>query len=104
MSDDDKLNPEVQDQPVPFGFLLPLAQALEARIDYNFNSMIQLSLLVEYLYQELEGQNVTIEMGDKFKVFQDERVAEIKNQFELQQAQNEAEHELKDSSVDLEDN
>ena len=43
-------------------------------------------------------------MGDKFKVFQDERVAEIKNQFELQQAQNEAEHELKDSSVDLEDN
>ena len=95
--------PEMQEQPVPFGFLIPLTQALEARIDYNFNSMIQLSLLVEYLYQELEGKGMEIEMGDKFEAFQTERIAEIKNQFELQKAEAEAESELEESKVNLKD-
>ena len=30
---EEQLNPEMQEQPVPFGFLIPLTQALEARID-----------------------------------------------------------------------
>lgn len=100
---DEQLNPEMQEQSVPFGFLIPLTQALEARIDYNFNSMIQLSLLVEYLYQELEGKGMEIEMGDKFQAFQDERVAEIKKQFELQKAEAEAEAELEETEIDLKD-
>ena len=100
---DEKLNPEMQEQPVPFGFLIPLTQALEARIDYNFNSMIQLSLLVEYLYQELEGKGIEVEMGDKFEAFQNERVAEIKKQFELQKAEADAEAELEESKVNLKD-
>jgi len=99
----DELDPQVQEQPVPFGFLIPLSQALEARIDYNFNSMIQLSLLVEYLYQELENKDIVIEMGDKFQAFQDERVKEIKTQFELQKTEAEAEAELADAKIDLED-
>jgi hypothetical protein len=102
MSNED-LDPKVQEQPVPFGFLIPLSQALEARIDYNFNSMIQLSMLVEYLYQELEDQNITIEMGEKFQSFQDRRVKEIKAQFQEQQATTEAESELEEAAVNLED-
>lgn len=100
----DELDPNVQEQPVPFGFLIPLSQALEARIDYNFNSMIQLSLLVEYLYQELEGKDIEIEMGDKFQAFQDERVKEIKAQFELQKTEAEAEAEIAESKINLKDN
>ena len=100
---DEKLNPEMQEQAVPFGFLIPLTQALEARIDYNFNSMIQLSLLVEYLYQELEGKGIEVEMGDKFEAFQNERIVEIKKQFELQKAEAEAEAELEESKVNLKD-
>lgn len=100
---DDQLNPEMQEQPVPFGFLIPLTQALEARIDYNFNSMIQLSLLVEYLYDQLEAKGIEIEMGDNFQKFQDERVAEIKKQFELQKAEVEAEAELQESDINLKD-
>jgi hypothetical protein len=100
---DEQLNSEMQEQSVPFGFLIPLTQALEARIDYNFNSMIQLSLLVEYLYQELEGKGMEIEMGDKFQAFQDERVTEIKKQFELQKAEAEAEVELDETKLNLKD-
>lgn len=100
---DEQLNPEMQEQPVPFGFLIPLTQALEARIDYNFNSMIQLSLLVEYLYDQLEAKGIEIEMGDNFQKFQDERVAEIKKQFELQKAEVEAEAELQESDINLKD-
>lgn len=98
---EEQLNPEMQEQPVPFGFLIPLTQALEARIDYNFNSMIQLSLLVEYLYSELEDKDIGIEMGEKFQAFQDERITEIKKQFEMQKA--EAEAEVEDSNINLKD-
>ena len=100
---DDQLDPKLQEQSVPFGFLIPLSQALEARIDYNFNSMIQLSLLVEYLYQELEEKDIQITMGDKFEAFQEERVAEIKKQFELQKTQMETDAELQESKVNLKD-
>ena len=100
---DEQLDPKVQEQPVPFGFLIPLSQALEARIDYNFNSMIQLSLLVEYLYQELEEKGMDIAMGDKFESFQEERIKEIKDQFELQKAETEAELDLEESNINLKD-
>ena len=100
---EEQLNPEMQEQPVPFGFLIPLTQALEARIDYNFNSMIQLSLLVEYLYSELEDKDIGIEMGEKFQAFQDERITEIKKQFEMQKAETEAEAEVEDSNINLKD-
>tara|TARA_B100001059_G_scaffold134263_1_gene134526 strand:+ start:31516 stop:31827 length:312 start_codon:yes stop_codon:yes gene_type:complete len=100
---EEQLNPEVQEQPVPFGFLIPLTQALEARIDYNFNSMIQLSLLVEYLYSELEDKEIGIEMGEKFQAFQDERIVEIKKQFEMQKAETESQVEVEDSQINLKD-
>ena len=100
---EEQLNPEMQEQPVPFGFLIPLTQALEARIDYNFNSMIQLSLLVEYLYSELEDKDIGIEMGEKFQAFQDERIVEIKKQFEMQKAETESQVEVEDSQINLKD-
>jgi len=73
---------EVAEQPTPFGFTMNLAQALEARIDYNFNSIIQLSMLVEYLYDKLEDKGLGIQLDEEFHKFQEERLSEIKKQFE----------------------
>ena len=49
----DVLPDEVKDKPVPLQFLITVADALEGRIDYNFNSVIQISMLVEFLYNKL---------------------------------------------------
>ena len=65
-----ELNDELKGRPVPFDFLMPLSQALEARIDYNFNSLIQLSLLIEYLYSELEKKGLKVELDEQFDEFQ----------------------------------
>ena len=43
---DIELDEEVAKQNVPLGFLLSLTKALESRVDYNFNNLIQLSLLI----------------------------------------------------------
>lgn len=81
MTDEQQLNDELKGKPVPFDFLMPLSQALEARIDYNFNSLIQLSLLIEYLYSQLEEKGIKVELGEHFDSFQQERIAEIREQF-----------------------
>lgn len=81
MSDEQQLSDELKGKPVPFDFLIPLSQALEARIDYNFNSLIQLSLLIEYLYMQLEEKGLEVKLDEKFDAFQKERITEIRNQF-----------------------
>ena len=63
-------------------FVLTVAQTLESRIDYNFNSILQISLLVEFLYQTLEEQGIEIPLDDKFEAFQKERVEEIQKKFQ----------------------
>jgi DNA-binding transcriptional MerR regulator len=78
----DNMPKEVADQPTPFGFTMNLAQALESRIDYNFNSIIQLSMLVEFLYDKLEEKGLGIELDESFQKFQEERLADIKKQFQ----------------------
>ena len=63
-------------------FVLTVAQTLESRIDYNFNSIMQISLLVEFLYQTLEEQGIEIPLDEKFEAFQKERVEEIQKKFQ----------------------
>lgn len=63
-------------------FVFTIAQTLESRIDYNFNSLMQISLLVEFLYQTLEEQGINIPLDEKFENFQKERVEEIQKKFQ----------------------
>ena len=77
----DSIPEEIANKATPFGFVVNLAQALEARIDYNFNSMIQLSILVEYLYEKLDQSGIKIDLTDEdFTAFQDSRITEIQEQ------------------------
>lgn len=77
-----QLDDELKGKPVPFDFLIPLSQALEARIDYNFNSLIQLSLLIEYLYMQLEEKGIEVKLDEAFDEFQKQRIGEIREQFD----------------------
>ena len=106
MSDEQQLSDELKERPVPFGFLMPLTEALESRIDYNFNALIQLSLLVEFLYMKLEEKDIKIELDETFESFQKERIEEIKKQFESSMnkaTQEEADEALQESELNLKD-
>ena len=74
--------PSINDVPLTSEFVFQIAQSLESRIDYNFNSIMQVSLLVEFLYQTLEEQGIEIPLDEKFEEFQSKRVQEIQNKFE----------------------
>lgn len=102
---------EQMNEPASIKFLIDVAQAMETRIDYNFNSVIQVSLLVEFLYEALEKQGITIPLDEEFQKFQQERLAEIKTKFDeavseaTESLQKEAEQQkVEDSNIDLEDN
>jgi hypothetical protein len=56
--------------------LVNILQAHEMRIEYNFNAMLQLSMLVEYLYEKLAEQKIEINM-EGFQDFQKKRLEEI---------------------------
>ena len=98
---------EMKDKPVPLNFLITVADALESRIDYNFNSLIQISMLVEYIHTKLAEKGIDIQLDDDFKAFQEDRLAEIQAEFEQIKSKLDpekvAEDLLKDS-VDLKDN
>jgi hypothetical protein len=98
-------------EPASIKFLIDVAQAMETRIDYNFNSVIQVSLLVEFLYEALEKQGISIPLDEDFQKFQEERLAEIKTKFDeavseaTENLQKEAEQQkVEDSNINLEDN
>lgn len=101
-----ELNEEIGKEPVPFSFFMPLVKALENRIDYNFNTIIQLSLLVEYLYEELEQKGIQIELDSKFNEFQETRLKEMKEEFLKKASEQEVESDEEtkvDIDLDLED-
>tara|TARA_E500000331_G_C16855838_1_gene539810 strand:- start:248 stop:595 length:348 start_codon:yes stop_codon:yes gene_type:complete len=78
----DSLPEDMKNEPVPLNFLITIADALESRIDYNFNSIIQISMLVEYLYSKLSDHGITIELEEDFKSFQENRLEEIQSEFQ----------------------
>jgi hypothetical protein len=97
----DKIDAQMN-EPASVKFLIDVAQAMETRIDYNFNSVIQVSLLVEFLYEALEKQGIQIPLDQDFEEFQKNRLSEIKSKFD--EAVSEATKELEpDSEINLED-
>lgn len=105
MSDNQKkINQDLQ-QPATLQFVINLAQALETRIDYNFNSVIQMSMLVEFLYETLEKQGINIPIDTEFQEFQEKRMKEIQEKFSetlTETAENLSENILT-SNINLED-
>jgi hypothetical protein len=97
----DKIDAQMN-EPASVKFLIDVAQAMETRIDYNFNSVIQVSLLVEFLYEALEKQGIKIPLDEDFQKFQETRLSEIKSKFD--EAVSDATEELKtNSEINLED-
>ena len=78
----ERLPEDIKDQPVPLNFLITVADALESRIDYNFNSVIQISMLVEFLYNKLQEKGMEIPLDEEFETFQNERLKEIQSEFD----------------------
>lgn len=102
----DVLPDEVKDKPVPLQFLITVADALEGRIDYNFNSVIQISMLVEFLYNKLNDKGIEIPLDEEFETFQKTRLAEIQAEFDKIKEQADPEKAASDflkQNVDLED-
>lgn len=102
---------EEMNKPASIKFLIDIAQAMETRIDYNFNSVIQVSLLVEFLYEALEKQGISIPLDETFEKFQADRLAEIKSKFDeavseaTENIQKESQQQkVDDSDINLEDN
>ncbi len=56
--------------------LINVLRGHEMRIDYNFNAMLQISMLLEYLYESLSKKGIEIDMTE-FEQFQKERIEEI---------------------------
>jgi hypothetical protein len=97
---EEQIPKEIADQPTPFNFVMSLAKALESRIDYNFNSIIQISMLVEYLYMQLEKKDLGIVLDEEFEKFQKERLEEIRSEFEKVTTQIK---DVAEQDIDLED-
>lgn len=105
MSDNqEKINQDLQ-QPANLQFVINLAQALETRIDYNFNSVIQMSMLVEFLYETLEKQGIKIPIDTEFQEFQETRMKEIREKFSeaMTETAQDLSENLTDSNINLED-
>ena len=99
---------EMKDKPVPLQFMLTVADALESRIDYNFNSLIQISMLVEYIHTKLNSQGIEIKLDEEFKAFQETRLQEIQQEFEkikqnVPDPQDVAQDLVNSQTVDLKD-
>lgn len=57
--------------------LINIVRAQDARIDYNFNTLVQTTIVVEYLLEKLQQLNPDIPWEDEFAAFQEERLKEL---------------------------
>ena len=80
----------------PIEELLKVAQTQDMRIDYNFNTILQTSILVEFLFLKLSELNPDLKMEELFNDFQQKRIAELKRLLKKL-------NKLKDASEDLEE-
>ena len=102
----DILPEDMKEKPVPLQFLITVADALESRIDYNFNSVIQISMLVEFLYTKLNEKGIEVPLDEEFEAFQKTRFAEIQSEFDKIKQESDpqqAAEEFLKQNVDLED-
>jgi hypothetical protein len=56
--------------------IIDLIQSLEMRVDHNFNTILQMTLLIEYAYKLLEKHNISVD-EEEFQQFQQERVDQL---------------------------
>lgn len=78
----------------PMEEMLKIVQAHEMRIDYNFNAMLHLSMLLEYLYDALEKLDIKIDM-EPFEEYQAKKLKEIESSYEEIKNDPEAQEKLK---------
>lgn len=62
--------------------LLSLIKNQEYRIDYNFNTTLQMTLLVEFLYEKLSEKFPELNLMEDFTEFQKTRLNELENLIE----------------------
>ena len=95
----------------PIEEMLKIVQAHEMRIDYNFNAMLHVSMLLEYLYDSLEKAGVKIDM-EGFEEYQKVKLEEIQTSYDEIKNDPEAQEKLKkafeqhtsaDSNINLDD-
>lgn len=56
--------------------IIDLVHSLEMRVDHNFNTILQMTLLVEYAYKLLEKHDILVD-EEEFQKFQQERIDQL---------------------------
>lgn len=72
----------MNDQQEKLNNLLELVKNQETRIDYNFNTIIQMTILSEYIFSKLSDNFPDLKMHEDFEEFQKQRVDEFNNMLE----------------------
>lgn len=57
--------------------LFQVVKGQDVRIDYNFNTLIQTSILVEFLFTKLSELNPDLNLEQLFEEFQAQRLQEL---------------------------
>jgi len=57
--------------------LFQVVKGQDVRIDYNFNTLIQTSILVEFLFIKLSELNPDLKLEELFEEFQTQRLEEL---------------------------
>ena len=60
-----------------FQELFQVVKGQDVRIDYNFNTLIQTSILVEFLFTKLSELNPDLNLEELFEAFQTQRLEEL---------------------------
>ena len=60
-----------------FQELFQVVKGQDVRIDYNFNTLIQTSILVEFLFNKLSDLNPDLKLEELFEEFQTQRLQEL---------------------------
>jgi len=76
--------------------LVKVLQGHEMRLEYNFSAILQVSMLVEYLFVQLAEKGIEIPM-EPFEEFQKERMSEIEKSYDTLKANPEVEAKIAES-------
>ena len=79
--------------------LVDIVRAQDTRIDYNFNTLIQTSIIVEYLLEKLQTLHPEGNWEEDFPAFQEERLKALEELAE--EARNQLKEEGESTSSDL---
>lgn len=80
--------------------LVDIVRAQDTRIDYNFNTLIQTSIIVEYLLEKLQTLHPEGNWEEDFPAFQEDRLKALEKLAEEARKQIEGEDEIAPSDLD----